>query len=100
MCVVTATGSDFTAILRLVLAAIALGNATLLSVPISIETSIGAANSASVVDLFTCCCPLPLAADNADSQAVSSWNSDQAQSSFLSLRVMFMLLVSVLALLV
>ena len=56
----------------MVVAAKALGNATLLPVPISIGTSIGASGSASVADLFTCCCPLPLA-DDADSIGILFW---------------------------
>ena len=63
---VIATGDDFSAILHLVFAAKALGNENLLSVPMSIGASIGASGAASVSDLFTCCCPLPLAADDAD----------------------------------
>ena len=65
-CVVIATGADFSAILHLVFAPKALSNAALSSVPISIGTPICASGSASVADLFTLCCPLPLAAGDAD----------------------------------
>ena len=61
-CVVIATGDYFSTMIRLVFAANALGNATHVSVAISNGTSSGA----SVADLFTCCCPLPLAGDDAD----------------------------------
>ena len=54
------------AILRLVLAAEMPGSAALLSIPMSIGTSIEAFGSASAADCFTCCCPLPLAVDDAD----------------------------------
>ena len=62
----TATGADVPAIIRLVFAARALGNAALTSVPIYIGTPICASGSASVADLSTRYCPLPLAADDAD----------------------------------
>ena len=54
-CVVTATGADFSAILRLVFAAKALGNAAHSS----------ASGTASAAALFARCCPLPLGADDA-----------------------------------
>ena len=60
-CVMTATRADFSAILRMVFAATALANAALRQYTFVIGTPICACGSSSVADLFTRCCPLPLA---------------------------------------
>ena len=91
-CVVTATGADFSAIIRLILAAKTLGNGTLLSVPISIGTTIGASGSASVPQRRRLLTTLT-------SQAIFSWASSRVQSDFLSNRVLLMMLVLVQVLL-
>ena len=64
-CGVTATGSDFTTILRLVFADAA--DAALGSVvPISNLSPICIPDSVSVAGLLVLCCPLPVAIDDAD----------------------------------
>ena len=62
----TATGSDITTILRLVFADHASGNSVLSPVPISDESSAHTLVSLSGIGLFSLCCPLPLAVDDAD----------------------------------
>ena len=65
-CVVAATGSDFTTILRPLFAESALGNVVLSPVPISNVSPICVLGSVSVTGLFSLSCPLPLADDAAD----------------------------------
>ena len=65
-CVVIATGSDFTAILRLVFADGALGDVVLSLVPISDVSLVCTLGSVSGTGLFSLCCQLPLAEDDAD----------------------------------
>ena len=97
---VIATGVDFSAIIRLVFEAKALGNTALSSVPISIGPQICASGSASVVELFTRCCPLPLAADYADfkSSLFLGFGSDSDGFSLNSVALMLPMLVLVLQL--
>ena len=62
----TLAGPDFTTILRLVFADGAPDNVVLSTVPIPNGSPVCAPGSASVTDLFSLCCPLPLAVDHAD----------------------------------
>ena len=56
----------YSTILRLVVGPMTLGNAPLLPSSISIDTSAGDSAATSDAGLCTCCCPRPLAADDAD----------------------------------
>ena len=66
--------------------------------PFQSELQICASGSESARDLFTRCCPLQLAADDADFMGDLFLGSDRVQSHALSIRVTLMLLIWVLLL--
>ena len=66
-CVVTATGLDFTTILRRMFADCAASNAVHSEVPVSRVSSTCIPDSSSGIDFFSLCYPLPLTVNDADS---------------------------------